>query len=142
MSFSFNISTKPTNTTGIVGGLTILSRNVPDIACRAVALSFPRLFQRSPGSLVDRTVKATDCAWALHPGGLAVIEGVKKMMALDSGQLHTSEEVYRKHGNSSSPTVLIVLDKMRKSAPNQRPVVAAAFGPGMSVELALLRRCS
>lgn len=123
------------------GGLTILSRDVPTIASRAVSASFPRLVQQLPKDLIDDPLKATDCDWALHPGGYAVLEGVKKTMALNPGHLHASEEVYRKYGNSSSPTVLVVLDNLRLPSPSERPVVAASFGPGMSVEMAMLQRC-
>lgn len=130
-----------TNIVTIAGGLTILSRDVPMIASKAMASSFPKLIEQLPTGLIDGYQRATDCDWALHPGGYAVLESVKRTMALGPGQLHVSEEVYRKYGNSSSPTVLIVLDKLRLTSPSERPVVAASFGPGMSVELAMLQRC-
>ena len=51
--------------------------------------------------------------------------------------LETSYGVLAEYGNMSSPTVLFILDRLRRaSAP--RPCVAIAFGPGMAVEAALL----
>lgn len=82
-----------------------------------------------------------DFDWALHPGGAAIIEGVKDTMALTEHQLRASREIYRTRGNSSSPTVLIVLDKLRTMGRGSDHVVATSFGPGLAIEMVMLRRC-
>lgn len=82
-----------------------------------------------------------DFDWALHPGGEAIIEGAKDIMNLTNDQLRASLEIYRTRGNSSSPTVLIVLDKLRHMGKGRDDVVATSFGPGLAVEMALMRRC-
>jgi predicted naringenin-chalcone synthase len=47
--------------------------------------------------------------------------------------------VLAEHGNMSSATILFVLDRLcAADAPG--PCVALAFGPGLSVELAVLDR--
>jgi predicted naringenin-chalcone synthase len=79
--------------------------------------------------------------WALHPGGNAIIEGVKASMSLSDEHLRATNEIYRTRGNSSSPTVLIVLDMLRSIGQGREHVVAASFGPGLSVEMVMLRRC-
>jgi alpha-pyrone synthase len=46
--------------------------------------------------------------------------------------------VLAEHGNMSSPTVLFVIERLRRAgAP--RPCVALSFGPGLVVEAALWR---
>jgi type III polyketide synthase len=83
-----------------------------------------------------------DFDFALHPGGEAIIDGAKEVLGLTEDQIQATREIYRTRGNSSSPTVLILLDKLRSVANRKREnVVATSFGPGMTIEMALLRRC-
>jgi fungal type III polyketide synthase len=82
-----------------------------------------------------------DFDWALHPGGEAIIEGAKEMLHLTENQLRASREIYKTRGNSSSPTVLAVLDKLRSMGRGRDHVVATSFGPGLAIEMAMLRRC-
>lgn len=82
-----------------------------------------------------------DCDWALHPGGQAIIDGVQRTMGLADEQLRATREIYRTRGNSSSPTVLAVLDRLRCMDTGKRFVIATAFGPGLSVEMSFLRSC-
>jgi len=42
------------------------------------------------------------------------------------------------YGNMSSPTVLFIIDRLRRRNA-ARPCVALAFGPGITIEAALLR---
>ena len=79
--------------------------------------------------------------WALHPGGGAVIDNVKDTIGLTEHQLRATREIYRTRGNSSSPTVLIVLDKLRNMGYGSDQVIATSFGPGLTIEMAMLRRC-
>lgn len=78
--------------------------------------------------------------WALHPGGNAIIDGVAEVLQLSEDQLQASREIYRTRGNSSSASVLIVLDGLRSQS-KKAHVVATSFGPGLAIEMALLRRC-
>jgi predicted naringenin-chalcone synthase len=56
---------------------------------------------------------------------------------VDRLALEISHQVLADHGNMSSPTILFILDRLRRTeAP--RPCVALAFGPGLTVETALL----
>lgn len=86
-------------------------------------------------------LQPADFDWALHPGGFAIIEGVRSSMCLSEEHLRATNEIYRTRGNSSSPTVLIVLDLLRSMEGGREHVVAASFGPGLSIEMAMLRRC-
>lgn len=80
-----------------------------------------------------------DFDWALHPGGLTIITGIQETMNLTPEHLRSSFEIYMNHGNSSSATVISVLDNMRRSEGKER-VVSCAFGPGLSIEMMILRR--
>jgi type III polyketide synthase len=83
-----------------------------------------------------------DCDWALHPGGQATIDGVQRTTGLADERLRATREIYRTRGNSSSPTMLAVLDGLRCIDTGKGFVIATPFGPGLSVEMSFLRSCS
>ena len=76
-------------------------------------------------------------SWAVHPGGPRILEAVEDALALENGTLDVSRDVLRGHGNMSSPTVLFVLERLRKAGA-ALPCVALAFGPGLVVEALLV----
>ena len=75
-------------------------------------------------------------SWAVHPGGPKILTAVQEGLGLSPQALATSWGVFKDYGNMSSPTVLFVLDRLRReNAP--RPCVALGFGPGLVAEAAL-----
>jgi predicted naringenin-chalcone synthase len=77
-------------------------------------------------------------SWAIHPGGPRVLTDVENALGLTPEMTAVSREVLGECGNMSSPTVLFLLDRLRKrDAP--RPCVAIGFGPGLVAEAALIR---
>ena len=86
-------------------------------------------------------VEAPDCDWALHPGGMAILKGVKNVLQLSDDHIRASLEIYKSRGNSSSPTVLIVLDRLRQMSGRRDKVVAATFGPGLCIEMITMKLC-
>ena len=76
-------------------------------------------------------------SWAIHPGGTRVVGAVERALGLDARAGAAAREVLAEHGNMSSPTVLFVLERLRARGA-ATPCVALAFGPGLSVEAALL----
>jgi predicted naringenin-chalcone synthase len=78
-------------------------------------------------------------AWAVHPGGPRVLTAVEEALGLPEGALADSREVLAEHGNMSSATILFILERMLRGAADG-PCVAMAFGPGLTAELALLKR--
>jgi predicted naringenin-chalcone synthase len=66
---------------------------------------------------------------------------VQQALALPQAALSASREVLRDYGNMSSATILFVLQKMLQGQPGTS-VCAMAFGPGLTVETALLKRVS
>lgn len=76
-------------------------------------------------------------SWAIHPGGARIVSAVERALGLDASAGRCARAVLAEHGNMSSPTVLFVLKRLI-DARAPRPCVAIAFGPGLSVEAALL----
>lgn len=76
-------------------------------------------------------------SWAIHPGGPRILTAVEDALGLTQSDTSPSRDVLRAHGNMSSPTILFILDRMRRANSN-RPIVALGFGPGLAVEGTLL----
>lgn len=74
--------------------------------------------------------------WAVHPGGPRILTATAAALGLDSNHLEISTKVLSECGNMSSPTILFILDRMRRQR-LQGLCVALAFGPGLVVEAAL-----
>ena len=75
--------------------------------------------------------------WAIHPGGPRILTACADALGLDASCLEPSQEVLADYGNMSSPTVLFILERLRDSA-ESLPCVVLAFGPGLTIEAALL----
>lgn len=106
-----------------------LSPRVPDVLSRHVGEVVDEL-------LAGAGVRTEDVAgWAVHPGGPRIIDVVRDELGLAEEQVAASRRVLSEHGNCSSATVLLVLQEM---ADVDGPVVAMAFGPGLTLYAALL----
>ncbi len=77
--------------------------------------------------------------WAVHPGGRAILDKVEQALSLPAEALQTARGVLRDYGNMSSATVMFVLARMLEEDIHG-PACALAFGPGLTVETALLER--
>jgi predicted naringenin-chalcone synthase len=77
-------------------------------------------------------------SWAVHPGGPRILAAVEEGLALPPNATAASREVFACCGNVSSPTVLFILERLRR-AQAPRPCVALGFGPGLMAEAALFR---
>jgi predicted naringenin-chalcone synthase len=89
--------------------------------------------------LAEHGLSITDIAsWAVHPGGPRILDACGHTLGLREEQLTESREVLSEFGNMSSPTVLFILDRLRQRNA-ARPCVMLAFGPGLTIEAALLR---
>jgi predicted naringenin-chalcone synthase len=112
-----------------------LSSAVPEIIGNAIQPMVKR-------SCRDAGIDESDIrAYAVHPGGRAILDAIASRLALASTDLDASREVLRRYGNMSSATLLFVLKELVK-----RPMIgltfAAAFGPGLVAETAIIERCS
>lgn len=76
-------------------------------------------------------------SWAIHPGGPRVLTACADSLGLDHACLALSQQVLADYGNMSSPTVFFILERLR-AQDNSLPCVILAFGPGLSIEAALI----
>ena len=76
--------------------------------------------------------------WAVHPGGTRILSAVEQGLSLGPDALTSSREVLRKHGNMSSATMLFVLEHL-ESINQPKPWLMLGFGPGLEIEVALIR---
>jgi predicted naringenin-chalcone synthase len=106
-----------------------LSPRVPDALARHVGDVAGEL-------LADAGLRVEDVAgWAVHPGGPRILDVVRDELGLPEDALAASRRVLAEHGNCSSATVLLVLEEL---AAVDGPVVAMAFGPGLTLYATLL----
>jgi predicted naringenin-chalcone synthase len=76
-------------------------------------------------------------SWAIHPGGPRILTACADSLGLDYAYLEKSQQILADYGNMSSPTVLFILEKLR-AAGDCLPCVVLAFGPGLTIEAALI----
>ena len=76
-------------------------------------------------------------SWAIHPGGPRIVSAVAESLHLPEKATAASRQVLARCGNMSSPTLLFILEELRRTK-SPRPCVAMGFGPGLAVETALL----
>jgi predicted naringenin-chalcone synthase len=107
-----------------------LSTRIPDLIARHLANWLKKWLEQHDLRLDQVS------SWAVHPGGPRVLSAVEEALGLDRQATAASREVLATHGNMSSPTVLFILDELRRRrAP--RPCVALGFGPGLVAEAGL-----
>ncbi|MDG4768423.1 3-oxoacyl-[acyl-carrier-protein] synthase III C-terminal domain-containing protein [Solwaraspora sp. WMMD406] len=76
--------------------------------------------------------------WAVHPGGPRILNVVQRELGLADAAMAASRATLAEYGNCSSPTVLLIVDRLRRSTPAPRVIVMLAFGPGLTLYAGLL----
>ncbi len=112
-----------------------LSPKVPDVLALHVADVVDGLLSRNGFTRDDVR------GWAIHPGGPRIVDVVQERLGLPDSATTASREVLREYGNCSSATVLLVVDRLLQTGglADGDPVVALAFGPGLTLYATLLR---
>ena len=122
------------------GFLMTLSGYVPEL----IEEDFDVLVERA---LNKRGKNKTDIQhWCVHPGGKRILESIQKSVGLAADELKASYHILKQFGNMSSATILFVLKNMMEDIRHRKPVVpewamAAAFGPGLTMETFLASYC-
>lgn len=113
----------------------VLSSYVPEIIGANVQKLAGDMLSKNDLTLAD--IKE----WAVHPGGRSILDKVSQSLQLPDNALDASRSVLADYGNMSSATVLFVLKELMDSAETERAMtMAMAFGPGLTVETAVLER--
>jgi predicted naringenin-chalcone synthase len=92
-------------------------------------------------SLADSGMGVGDVdVWAVHPGGKSILDQAQRCLCLRGEQVRASREVLRRYGNMSSVSILFVLREIlsERAGTGEAKICAVAFGPGLTVEMALL----
>jgi predicted naringenin-chalcone synthase len=109
-----------------------LARNVPGLIAKHLRPFLESWLSKQELRLADIR------SWAIHPGGPKILMAVEETLGLSGDDMAASYEVLGRCGNMSSPTLVFILDALRRrNAPG--PCVALGFGPGLAVEVALFR---
>lgn len=121
----------------------VLSNAIPAIIDDHITGALEPLFDHDPALAEALATDASSDAiehWAIHPGGRSILDKVESRLVLTEAQLVPARETLRDFGNMSSATVLFVLRNILHSdaAADGDRVAAMAFGPGLTVESALL----
>ncbi|KAH7413915.1 thiolase-like protein, partial [Phaeosphaeria sp. MPI-PUGE-AT-0046c] len=127
------------------GMIAVITKEVTKTAVGSILPMFSQLCSSSYASSKQTTRQKSICDpalfdWAIHPGGAAILNGAQQLLHLDDDHIRASRDIYTSYGNSSSVTVLIVLDRLRQMGRGRDDVVAASFGPGMMIEMCIMKR--
>jgi predicted naringenin-chalcone synthase len=139
----------------------VLGTYVPHIIDDHITGALEPLLARD-ASLVGRPHAEIE-HWAIHPGGRSIVDKVVARLGLSPQQGAPAYETLREFGNMSSATVMFVLERILalpdgdtddaasspsaagspgsdSGSPGAERICAMAFGPGLTVETALMTR--
>lgn len=112
-----------------------LDRDLP----QALMTSVPQIVAKflAQNALSQEQIKF----WLFHPGGQKILKSLEECFKLDPQQSIWSSQVLSEVGNLSSASVFLVVDKFIKSnqAKENDPILMLGIGPGLTVELVLMR---
>ncbi|BAE62591.1 unnamed protein product [Aspergillus oryzae RIB40] len=119
--------------------------HVPGQTSAALPSGFQDLISSTPSLYSDKSnFDPSSYDWALHPGGYSIAVLAQNALGITEHHLRKTYEVYRSRGNTSSSTVISVINELAReqgtSESGRDKVIVAAFGPGITMELAVMAR--
>jgi len=116
-----------------------LSRDVPSKIAAHLPDFLHRMFHQG-GTCYSAAKEAA--VFAIHPGGPKIIDAVQELLKLRDDQTTASRAVLFERGNMSSATLPHIWTRIVENAqiPPGTLVASLAFGPGLTVAGALLRK--
>ena len=121
-------------------GMTMtLSRDVPERIGDALRVFVTDLY-RDAG--LDVHAELARSVFAVHPGGPRIVDGVRERLELTQAQVQASRDVLFAFGNMSSATLPHIWQQLSDDPRVARGtlIVSLAFGPGLTMCGALLRK--
>lgn len=100
----------------------------------------PELIETDISALVQRALEKAGCTrhsianWCIHPGGKRILQLIAQELKLAETTLDHSYAVLKEYGNMSSATLLFVLQRIMRQPARPGNLLAAAFGPGLTME--------
>jgi predicted naringenin-chalcone synthase len=121
------------------GMLMTLSRKVPDHIRAHLGPFLDRLAATAGMTAAQLCEKAL---FAIHPGGPRIIDEIAEHLGLRPEQVQASNTVLSNYGNMSSATLPHVWKALLEdeAVPAGTLIVSMAFGPGLTISGALLRK--
>lgn len=121
------------------GMLMTLSRKVPDHIRASLGPFLDRLAADSGRTAAQLCEEAL---FAIHPGGPRIIDEIAEHLGLRPEQVQASNSILRDFGNMSSATLPHVWKSILEdeAVPSGTMIVSMAFGPGLTISGAVLRK--
>ena len=124
-------------------GFDLTDRGFYPVLTRELTKILPIASRSAACQLLDgHGLRLDDIAfWLIHPGGASILSGLETELALEAGAFEWSWASLRDSGNMSSVSIFDIIGRYLDddSAPRGWGVVMA-FGPGVSLELLLVRK--
>jgi predicted naringenin-chalcone synthase len=116
----------------------ILARDVPERLIAVLAPFIDKLCDRAKLTQSERA----EARFAIHPGGPRILDRAQELLGLQNEQIMHSREVLHSRGNMSSATLPYVWMRILAddNVPDEQIVVSAAFGPGLTMCGAVMRK--
>lgn len=89
--------------------------------------------------LADHQLTLEDIThFVMHPGGVKILDRIESILARSGRDARLSRETMRDHGNMSSTTVIVILERLLASRPAPGKALLMSFGPGFGAHQLLL----
>lgn len=132
----------------ITEGLSDMAWHIRDFGFEMKLSSYiPKLLDGNMDKLLDQLKKDLEPGtnidlFAIHPGGRAILDTLGQKISGGKDALQASYSVMRKYGNMSSVTIIFVLRELLSQlneSDHDKNILGMAFGPGLTMESALLK---
>ena len=118
------------------GFLMTLSTKVPELIGKEFLKIMSPIFKNDLSG-----INISEMLWAIHPGGIKILESISNAGGISKDQMWASYDVLKNFGNMSSCTIFFVLQQlMDEVKSSDKPVLALGFGPGLSMEIMIIKK--
>ncbi|MED6121048.1 Chitin synthase, class 2 [Stylosanthes scabra] len=134
-----------------MGMVYYVGKEVPSLVSENVGKCIIEAFNSNGMKMSNDKMDWNSLFYVIHPGGPAILDRIEKKLGLKEEKLKASRHVLSQYGNMLSLSVIFVLDEMRKRSKIEGNSttgeglewgVLAGFGPGLLLEIIVLRSIS